>query len=212
MKTVYAVFEQGVYRHQCGGIFETLKEARDAAKTLIMGERDDYHKFTVVPFVTGLRTSQTPLDSDNDDDDDAGLGPGRLREPPTIYRVKRCGERLIEDGEVEAPRISLLSLRGVALAGVGVLSNTLQFFTTTPGEAYALSWPTAVILTMNGHLTNLVDTHIESVALETNIRPASMLYSFLDVTLITERGTFKFRLAGELGQHIKELIKFEKVT
>ena len=49
VRTVYAVFQEGVYRHQCGGIFTELKDAEEAALALIKAERDDWHHYEVVP-------------------------------------------------------------------------------------------------------------------------------------------------------------------
>lgn len=59
--TVYVVFKQGIYRHECGGVFLTVSEAEAAALTLLAGEPDDYHYYTIVPFIVGVRTPQTPL-------------------------------------------------------------------------------------------------------------------------------------------------------
>ena len=48
--TTYAVFQMGVHRHACIGIFSTENGARDAADAAADAEEDDYHAFEVVPF------------------------------------------------------------------------------------------------------------------------------------------------------------------
>ena len=55
---VYAIFKEGVYRHECGGIFSTLEKAKDAAKSLISGEDDDYHTYKVLAFDLDVCTPQ----------------------------------------------------------------------------------------------------------------------------------------------------------
>jgi len=61
---VYAVFKQGVYRHECGGIFKTKDGAIAAAKSLADGDNDDYHDYTVIPFVID-RAGQQKKDNNN---------------------------------------------------------------------------------------------------------------------------------------------------
>ena len=47
---IYSVFKQGVYRHECGGMFSTEEMARSEAMRLIAGEGDDYHQFEVAMY------------------------------------------------------------------------------------------------------------------------------------------------------------------
>jgi hypothetical protein len=47
---LFAVFQQGVYRHECGGIFSTEEKAKDAATRLAMYDCDSYHRYEVYPF------------------------------------------------------------------------------------------------------------------------------------------------------------------
>jgi len=54
-KKVYAVFREGVYRHECGGIFSTEELALKAANELLASEPDDYHEYVVVPFVLDVQ-------------------------------------------------------------------------------------------------------------------------------------------------------------
>lgn len=49
--TVYAVFREGVYRHECGGIFMTLDKATACADLLAESDVDDHHEYRVVPFM-----------------------------------------------------------------------------------------------------------------------------------------------------------------
>ena len=61
MTTVFAVFKNGVYRHECGGIFTTFELAKSAALALLRGERDDYHTYDVIYFSLDEQTPQTQL-------------------------------------------------------------------------------------------------------------------------------------------------------
>ncbi len=54
--TVYAVFREGVYRHECGGIFSSQEAAIDAAKSFAELEPDSWHHFEVMPFDLDART------------------------------------------------------------------------------------------------------------------------------------------------------------
>lgn len=47
---LFAVFQQGVYRHFCGGIFTTKEGAVNCANALAAADRDSYHDYEVVPF------------------------------------------------------------------------------------------------------------------------------------------------------------------
>lgn len=57
---IYVVFRQGVFRHECGGIFSSLDAAEACAQQLIASEDDDYHRYEVVPFVLDEVTAQFP--------------------------------------------------------------------------------------------------------------------------------------------------------
>lgn len=50
MSEVYVVFREAVYRHACGGVFETLEAAKAAADFLAEEDADDHHTYQVVPF------------------------------------------------------------------------------------------------------------------------------------------------------------------
>jgi len=50
MTILFAVFRQGQYRHECGGIFDSPAAAGDAARALAAGDTDDHHDYWVVPF------------------------------------------------------------------------------------------------------------------------------------------------------------------
>lgn len=57
--TAYAVFRQGVYRHECGGIFSTEALAQATANALAGGDVDGYHTYEVVPFAMDEPTPVT---------------------------------------------------------------------------------------------------------------------------------------------------------
>ena len=48
MNCVYGVFKEGVYRHECMGVFDTAYEAREAARRAHIGDEDTYHGYDVV--------------------------------------------------------------------------------------------------------------------------------------------------------------------
>lgn len=54
MTKVFAVFKEGVYRHECGGVFEAEDAARERADALAREDQDDYHTYEVVPFDLGV--------------------------------------------------------------------------------------------------------------------------------------------------------------
>lgn len=58
MPTIYAVFRNGIYRHECGGLFSTLALASAAAVSLRDGEPDSYHYYNVIPFELDVVTSR----------------------------------------------------------------------------------------------------------------------------------------------------------
>lgn len=59
---LFAVFREGVYRHECGGIFSTVDSAVEAAVALITGECDHYHSYVIVPFDLDVKVDQEPVD------------------------------------------------------------------------------------------------------------------------------------------------------
>lgn len=48
--TVFAVFKEAVYRHECCGIFRT-QEAAEACARAVVEREDGHHSTEVVPFV-----------------------------------------------------------------------------------------------------------------------------------------------------------------
>lgn len=50
---LYAVFQEGVYRHGCLGIFDRAEEAIQTAEIAALNDRDDWHNYDVVPFTLG---------------------------------------------------------------------------------------------------------------------------------------------------------------
>ena len=47
---VYAVFREGIFRKQCGGIFRKFNDALNEAKKLINLERDNFCHYEVIRF------------------------------------------------------------------------------------------------------------------------------------------------------------------
>lgn len=56
---LFAVFKEGNYRQECGGIFDDADKAIAAAKQLADGDMDSYHSYEVRPFSLNEITIQT---------------------------------------------------------------------------------------------------------------------------------------------------------
>jgi len=93
---VFVVFKVAVYRHECGGVFSTLKAARVAALQLINGERDDHHDYEVVPFELDVMTMQTPKTNTSDNVDPYFWIGGDLEEAEAVLMFKRNGDDVTE--------------------------------------------------------------------------------------------------------------------
>lgn len=83
---LFAVFREGVQRHECGGIFTTYPKAKAAAIALCRGEPDDWHRYGVVAFNLDEVTPQYPATE--------AFTYGGLLEPPALCEVTREGEEL----------------------------------------------------------------------------------------------------------------------
>ena len=58
--TLFVVLRQAVYLHECGGVFSSLEQARDAAMEQARSELDGHHYYAVVPFVLDVVTEKDP--------------------------------------------------------------------------------------------------------------------------------------------------------
>ena len=81
MGTVFAVFKQGVYRHECGGIFSTLDEAIKCARALAENDRDEYHSYEVLPFEVDSHVEVTPPEGIWDSPE--------IAEPAWIFTIRK---------------------------------------------------------------------------------------------------------------------------
>ena len=79
-QTIYAVFKEGVYRHECLGLFKTLENAKSVADKAASSGHDHYHHFLVVPFELD---KPTPFDGPPT----KYLGP-YFDEPEPVYRAR----------------------------------------------------------------------------------------------------------------------------
>ena len=93
---IFAVFKEGAYRHECGGIFSTLDKAKDAALVLITNEPDHHHTYAIVPFDLDVRTpQQSDTDANTDTDTESYKlsnwfsGIGAVLEPEAICTYMR---------------------------------------------------------------------------------------------------------------------------
>ncbi len=53
MSKVYCVFREGVYRHECCGVFAELDQAIGCANVFADDDNDAYHLYAVFPFDFG---------------------------------------------------------------------------------------------------------------------------------------------------------------
>ncbi len=47
---LYCVFQEGIYRHTCIGVFDSFDLAKQAADRAAREDRDSYHSYDVMPF------------------------------------------------------------------------------------------------------------------------------------------------------------------
>ena len=90
---VFAVFKNGVYRHECGGVFDSLEKATEAAEMFRDGERDDHHSYEVVGFELNTPCMQTSVSEPRTG---CGYGfheGGEIEEPPSLIDV---GSRIFD--------------------------------------------------------------------------------------------------------------------
>lgn len=57
---LYALFREGSYRHECGGIFTDKYLAKEAIDILISSEPDKHHTWVCVPFEKNKITEIIP--------------------------------------------------------------------------------------------------------------------------------------------------------
>ena len=87
---LFLVFKEGVYRHECGGVFSTLEKAETAAKDFLSGEIDDYHKYDIVPFDLDVQTLQNIVTkSQINNTGEYYINSGELIEPDSIVIFRR---------------------------------------------------------------------------------------------------------------------------
>ncbi len=60
MPTVFAVYRQGVGRHESAGIFTRKERAIEVATALAAGDVDNWHRYDVVPYVLDEAAQVTP--------------------------------------------------------------------------------------------------------------------------------------------------------
>ena len=84
---MYAVFKEGWYRHECGGIFSNLLKAEDALRKLMDGELDNYHDYVVIPFEIDVVVEQ--LGGELDEPDELSTTVGIKREEGGLSKLSR---------------------------------------------------------------------------------------------------------------------------
>jgi hypothetical protein len=78
---LFAVFREGIYRHECVGIFSTRKKAATAADTAANKDVDGYHTYAVVPF---YQDKERPMKSTKYQSPD-------IIELKTVYSARKKG-------------------------------------------------------------------------------------------------------------------------
>lgn len=89
---LWAVFQEGVYRHSCGGIYDSLEKATAAADQIAATDVDDYHQYQVVPFTLNVNDEGEVLYDTNREKSLTKLGPheGDCGAPPGMNGWRRC--------------------------------------------------------------------------------------------------------------------------
>ena len=112
MSEVFAVFRQGVYRHECGGIFTTLERAVEVAQARAEADVDSYHSYTVVPFT--LDTA-TPVEERGEDESDRSWGSPDLLEAASVFSCSK--PQPAPDGDEDGDEVTPEMLRLAAEIG-----------------------------------------------------------------------------------------------
>lgn len=81
-RKLYIVFQEAVYRHECGGVFSTIEKAIEAANLLAEADIDSHHSYDVQEFTLDLVTEFTTKDQWNTDTFD-------IIEPKVLYSVNK---------------------------------------------------------------------------------------------------------------------------
>jgi hypothetical protein len=83
-----AVFQEGVYRHSCGGVYDSEERAIAAADRIAVADVDDYHTYDVVPFTLNHDDEGSAIYSVNRQQALAKLGPhdAECSEPSKDWR------------------------------------------------------------------------------------------------------------------------------
>lgn len=113
---VYLVFKEGIYRHECAGVFTSLPVAEGVAARRIAGERDDYHVYTLVAMDLDSETPQTPATPYTYPSGRTVLEGGELVEPTTLCAWSRKGTEVTcdRDDEAYAAELALIAARSLA--------------------------------------------------------------------------------------------------
>jgi hypothetical protein len=87
---LFAVFREGVYRHECGGIFTTMEAAKNCADVLAIRDLDSYHSYAVRKYESDALPILALTSS--------ALRSPAIQESPEIYSVRRGkdGKAIIE--------------------------------------------------------------------------------------------------------------------
>lgn len=85
---LFAVFQEGVYRHSCGGIYDSEEKAVAAADRIAAADVDSYHSYDVHPFTLNEDDEGEPIYSVDRKKALTKLGPheGPCTEPSKDWR------------------------------------------------------------------------------------------------------------------------------
>lgn len=111
-ETVYAVFCEGVYRHECIGVFFDEAAAKNAADAAARADNDSYHRYSVVPFTPNV--GNLP----------AGKMHTMIFEPDAIYSVEKNTVDLVPKASTPCP-VDFDALRAQADADPAAVPKTL---------------------------------------------------------------------------------------
>ena len=81
---LFVVHKEGVYRHECGGVFSEYSRAVEAAIALASGDRDSYHAYEVRHYILNVVTQQDAVRQES-----YGQWGGDLVESDALFSTKK---------------------------------------------------------------------------------------------------------------------------
>ena len=81
---LFVVHKEGIYRHECGGVFSEYSRAVDAAIALANGDTDSYHTYEVRQYFLNVVTAQEPFRVES-----YGRFGGEMTEADVLFKTEK---------------------------------------------------------------------------------------------------------------------------